>query len=68
MAKPLFYVRVVSQNGKNTLTIHKGKSSSGQDLTEGYETRSEAEAALKRIINIKRACTIAPRKKYTPRK
>lgn len=68
MAKPLFYVRVVSQNGKNTLTIRKGKASSGQDLTEGYESLAEAQAALKRIVNIKRACTVAPRKKYTPKK
>ncbi len=68
MAKPLFYVRVVSQNGKNTLSIHKGKASSGQDLTEGYETLAEAQEALKRIVNMKRACTIAPRKRYTPRR
>ena len=68
MAKPLFYVRIVSLNGKNTLTIRKGKASSGQDLTEGYESLAEAKAALKRIINMRRACTVAPRKKYTPKK
>lgn len=68
MSKPLFYVRVVSQGGKTTIRIHKGNASPGQDLTEGYETEIEAQAALKRIVNLKRACTIAPRKKYTPKK